>query len=144
MFSIDIDERLVSGSRDLNEIHMYIGNAGSTVSSGICYSLKKEGTQLENLYYFFDAKNQMKEIARKAACSAYFDDTQTDIDQVLWPELRDCSVIVVANKLNNDGVYFSRINVDQLVFFLKRMGYPWDQDRKGLHSRDGHSRHRVD
>jgi hypothetical protein len=33
-------------------------------------------------------------------------------------------VIVVANKQNNDGVYFSRINVDQLVFFLKRLGYP--------------------
>jgi len=31
---------------------------------------------------------------------------------------------VVANKRNNDGVYFSRINVDQFIFFLKRMGYP--------------------
>jgi hypothetical protein len=124
MFSIDIDQGLVSGSRGVDEIHMYIGNAGSTVSSGICYSLKEKGARLENLYYFFDAKEQMKEIVAKASCSAYFDDTRIDIDRILWPELRDCKVIVVANKQNNDRVYFSRINVDQLVFFLKRMAYP--------------------
>jgi hypothetical protein len=124
MFSIDIDERLVTGSRDLDEIHTYIGNTGSTVSSGIAYSVKTEGTRLENFYFFFDAKEQMKEIVGKAACSAYFQDTQSDISQILWPELCDCSVIVVANKQNNDSVYFSRINVNQLIFFLKRMGYP--------------------
>lgn len=124
MFSIDIDERLVSRSRDLDEIHMYIGNTGSTVSSGICYSLKKAGARLENFYFFFDPKVQMKEIVGKASCSAYFDDTRTGIDQILWPELRDCNVIILANKQNNDSVYFSRINVDQLVFFLKRLGYP--------------------
>jgi hypothetical protein len=38
--------------------------------------------------------------------------------------MRDCKVIVVANKQGNDAVYFSRINVDQLIFFLKRMNYP--------------------
>jgi len=124
MFSIDIDERLVSGAKDLTEIHMYIGNTGSTVSSGICYSLKKEGTRLENFYYFFDPKVQMKEIVGKAGCSAYFDETRTDIDQILWPELRKCNVIIVANKQNNDGIYFSRIDIDQLIFFLKRMSYP--------------------
>jgi hypothetical protein len=124
MFSIDIDERLVSGARDLDEVHMYIGNAGSTVSSGISYSVTRKGTRLENFYFFFDAKKQMKEIVGKAACSAYFDATRAGLDQILWPELCDCSVIVVANKQNNDGVYFSRINVDQLVLFLKRMGYP--------------------
>lgn len=124
MFSVDIDQRLVSGSRKLDEIHMYIGNTGSTVSSGICYSLKERASKLENFYFFFDAKAQMNEIVAKASCSAYFDETRVDIDEILWPELRDCKVIVVANKQNNDSVYFSRINVDQLIFFLKRMGYP--------------------
>jgi len=124
MFSIDINNRLISKDRNLDEIHMYIGNTGSTVSSGICYSLTKKGTKLENFYFFFDSNRQMKEIIRKAACSAYFDDAVIRIDQILWPELRNCRVIVVANKQNNDSVYFSRINVDQLIFFLKRMGYP--------------------
>jgi len=124
MFSMDIDDELVSGIRDLEEVHTYIGNTGSTVSSGICYSLTEKGTRLENFYFFFDAEKQMNEIAGKAVCSVYFDDTQAAIDGILWPELRNCSVIVVANKQENDAVYFSRINVDQLIFFLKRMSYP--------------------
>jgi hypothetical protein len=103
---------------------MYIGNTGSSVSSGIAYSVKKERTRLENFYYFFDAKRQMKEIVGKASCSAYLAAGQVDMSQILWPELLDCSVIVVANKQRNDSVYFSRINVDQLIFFLERMGYP--------------------
>lgn len=124
MFSIDINERLLSGSGKVDEVHMYIGNAGSTVSSGICYSLKKEGTRLENFYYFFDPMMQMKEIVGKASCSAYFDGTRSGIDQILWPELRNCNVIIVANKRNNDSVYYSRITIDQLVFFLRRLRYP--------------------
>ncbi len=30
----------------------------------------------------------------------------------------------MANKPVSDSVYFSRINVDQLIFFLKKMSYP--------------------
>jgi hypothetical protein len=30
----------------------------------------------------------------------------------------------VANKKFNDGVYFSRINVDQLILCLDRLGWP--------------------
>ncbi len=124
MFSIDIDNDLISGKKDLEEIHMYIGNPGSTVSSGICYSLTSRGTRLENFYFFFDAIRELKDIKAKIACSAYVDLTQISIDQIFWPELRNCKVIVVANKQKNDSVYFSGINVDQLIFFLKRMDYP--------------------
>jgi hypothetical protein len=124
MFSIDINDDLISGDRDLKEIHMYIGNPGSTVSSGICYSLTSTGMRLENFYFFFDAKREMNEIMAKIACSAHIDSSQIQVDEILWPELRDCRVIVVANKQQNDSVYFSRINVDQLIFFLKRMSYP--------------------
>jgi len=124
MFSIDINKDLISGTRDLEEIHMYIGNPGSTVSSGISYSLTENGTRLENFYFFFDAKKEMDDIMSKTACSAHIDTTQIPIDQILWPEMRNCRVIVVANKQNNDSVYFSRIHVDQLIFFLKRMTYP--------------------
>ena len=124
MFSIDIDDDLISGEKDLEEIHMYIGNTGSTVSSGICYSLKNRGIRLENFYFFFDAKKEMSKITNKVSCSAYMDSTEININQILWPELRNCKVIVVANKQKNDSVYFSGIDVDQLIFFLKRMDYP--------------------
>jgi hypothetical protein len=124
MFSIDITGGLIAKTGDLQEIHMYIGNPGSTVSSGICYSLTAGGTRLENFYFFFDAEREMDEIIAKVVCSSYVDFTETGIDQILWPELKKCKVIVVANKQGNDSVYFSGIDVDQLIFFLKRMGYP--------------------
>ena len=60
----------------------------------------------------------------KAACSAYLDPRGFDIDAILWPELRDCQTLVVANKRHNDALYFSRIDVVQLSAFLERLGYP--------------------
>ena len=124
MFSIDVDSDLTSGARDLDEIHMYIGNPGSTVSSGICYSLTAAGTRLENFYFFFDTKKQKEEILNKAFCSAHVDADRIPVDQLIWPEMRNCRVMVVANKQGNDAIYFSGIDVDQLIFFLNKMQYP--------------------
>ena len=123
MFSIDIDHELIAGGKDLDEVHLYIGNPGSTVSSGICYSIKAAHTRLENFYFFFEARHQWQEILAKLACSVHYDAARWPAESILWPELCDCRVIVVANKQTNDAVYFSGIRVDQLLFFLKRMGY---------------------
>lgn len=123
MFSIDITQDLVSGELGLEEVHLYIGNPGSTVSSGICYSLTKTGTRLENFYFFFDAKRERAKILNKMICSAHVDFSVIDIQRVLWPEMSTCQVLVVANKQENDAVYFSRINVDQLIFFVRKMKY---------------------
>jgi hypothetical protein len=124
MFSLDVNNELLARSRELNEIHLYIGNTGSTVSSGICYSLTTGGTQLENFYFFFDAKTEGEKIKSKITSSAFVDMGIIPMDRLLWPELRSCGVIVVANKRQNDALYFSRITIDQLLFFLKRMEYP--------------------
>jgi len=124
MFSIDIDGALLSGKRPLDEVHLYIGNVGSAVSSGISYSATAQGMSLENFYFFFDAEKQMDEIVTKVVCSAFMDSSRVPVDQVLWPELRNCKIIVVANKKQHDGVYFSGITIDQLIFFLTRMNYP--------------------
>jgi hypothetical protein len=124
MFSIDIDDPLVTGARALDVVHMYVGNVGSSVSSGISYGLRPESSTMENFYFFFDAKTQLEEAANKIFCSAYVDVTKIHYNRILWPELRDCRTICVANKKANDCVYFSGINVDQLLFFLKRLDYP--------------------
>jgi hypothetical protein len=123
MFSLDIADELVSGARLMEEIHLYMGNPGSTVSSGICYSVTGTGTRLENFYFFFDARKEIDEIIAKARSSAYFD-SRIHLDNILWSELRNCKVIVVANKQLNDSVYFSGIDVNQLIFFLNRLNYP--------------------
>ena len=124
MFSLDLDARLLSGTARMTELQMYIGNVGSTVSSGICYAVTREAVTMKNFYFFFDARRQAHEIIDKVRSSAYLDLATFDIDSVLWPELRVCQTIVVANKRGHDGVYFSRIVIDQLVFFLRRMGFP--------------------
>lgn len=127
MFSIDLSRELLAGAGELQELQMYIGNIGSLVSSGICYGVTRQQTRLKNFYFFFDARKEMSETEGKVFSSAYLDAADFSIDSVLWPELRDCQIIVVANKTDRDGVYFSRINVTQLLWFMKRMEYPQSQ-----------------
>ena len=45
------------------------------------------------------------------------------MDEILRPELRDCRTICVANKQENDCVYFAGIGFDQFLFFLRWMRY---------------------
>ena len=124
MFSLDLDDAIAAGRAPLDVVHLYIGNPGSTVSSGIAYGLRAGGCALENFYFFFDAASQQAEVADKIACSAHLNTALVPIDAVLRPELRDCHTICVANKQGHDCVYFSGVTVDQLLFFLQWLDYP--------------------
>jgi hypothetical protein len=124
MFSLDLDAELAAGRRDIDVVHMYVGNPGSAVSSGIAYALRAGGATLENFYFFFDAATQLEDAAGKICSSAYFDETRMALDEVLVPELRRCQTICVANKQTHDCVYFSGVDVDQLLVFLRRLAYP--------------------
>jgi hypothetical protein len=129
MFSIDLDDEIVSGQRPLEKINIYVGNPGSSVSSGICYELTDAGLQLANFYFFFDARSEMDDIVAKIACSARHDLPRLPIHDILRPDLIDCRVIVVANKRFNEGIYFSRIRIDPLIGFLERACFPADLAR---------------
>jgi hypothetical protein len=124
MFSLDVDAELLTGTRGIDLVHMYIGNPGSTVSSGIAYALTADSTTLENFYFFFDARRHMQDAAAKILCSAQVDLAAVPIDRLLRPELRDCHTICVANKRRHDTVYFSGVTVDQLLYFLEWREYP--------------------
>jgi hypothetical protein len=124
MFSLDLDDQLATGRRALDVVHMYVGNPGSVVSSGIAYALRAETTTLENFYFFFDARTQLAEVAGKITSSALFDDTRIPVDAVMVPELRTCRTICVANKQTHDCIYFSGVTIDQLIWFLVRLRYP--------------------
>lgn len=124
MFSIDVDSALARGERALDVVHLYLGNPGSTVSSGIAYALRAQGCTLENFYFFFDAKTQREAAASKIFCSPHVDPASVRPERILLPELVDCHTICVANKQGNDCVYFSGVDVGQLAWFLERIGYP--------------------
>jgi hypothetical protein len=124
MFSLDITEDIFT--RGIDEAHLYIGNPGSSVSSGICYSLTPARTKFENIYFFFDAQKQLQETAAKIACSAQVDSSKINLDEILRPELRNCRTICVANKQENDCIYFAGIRFDQFLFFLRWMRYRAD------------------
>lgn len=133
MFSLDLDNAITTGAAPLSEVDVYIGNPGSSVSSGICYAHGATGLELKNFYFFFDAHSEQRHIADKVASSAHLD-TGFDLDQILWPEMVDCGVIVVANKRKHDGIYFSRINSTQLGHFLERAG--WPTELRGLYTQN--------
>ncbi|MCS7045017.1 MAG: hypothetical protein NZO58_01545 [Gemmataceae bacterium] len=124
MFSLDISAELLSGDKRLDVVHMYLGNPGSKVSSGVAYAMTETGHTLENFYFFFDAQRDLREAAEKLYCSSHVDADLIDVDRLLIPELRDCHTICIANKQKNDTVYFSGVNVDQFIFFLKMLHYP--------------------
>jgi len=124
MFSLDLDADLAAGRRDLDVVHMYVGNPGSAVSSGIAYAVGRGGVRLENFYFFFNAERQLDEAAGKICSSAHFDDLRMPVDAVLVPQLRRCKTICIANKQTHDCVYFSGVDVAQLGYFLERLTYP--------------------
>lgn len=124
MFSLDVSNSRVRGEAAMDEAHVYIGNPGSRVSSGISYLAKGGGMTLENFYFFFDARRDGAEVEAKARCSAQVDGLEVDIDEILWPEVRNCRTICIANKSRSDTAYFAGVTVDQLLWFLSRMGYP--------------------
>lgn len=126
MFSIDLNRMLLDGA-PMEELQLYMGNVGSTVSSGICYAVTRNAMTMKNFYFFFDACTQGREIVDKLTSSVYLDLSRFELDSILWPELRECQTIVLANKRSHDGIYFSRITIDQLLFFMRRMQYPVEQ-----------------
>lgn len=124
MFSFNRTAADLQSAAPVDTLNIYIGNPGSHVSSGISYRLNNEGMRLDNFYFFFNAAKDREEIYGKVNCSVHVDMERTDTDTIVWPELLDCETICLANKQLHDTVYFSGINVGQLLFFLRRLEYP--------------------
>jgi len=124
MFSVEIDDRHAQGEIPIDQIDIYIGNPGSEVSSGICYGLSAKGYEMRNFYFFFDAIQHQNDIRNKVLESTRLPYGKVKIDNIIWPEMNGVQTIVVANKRYIDGMYFSRITIDQLILFLEKLKYP--------------------
>ncbi len=126
MFSFDLNETAAAANGQLDCVHVYIGNPGSEVSSGIAYEYSDRGRQLENFYFFFDGRRHQREIVDKIQCSVFSEPWRMSLDELYRPELRDCHTVCLANKRTCDTVYFSGVNVRQLLFFLQWQAWPSD------------------
>lgn len=126
MFSFDLSEQAAADDGHLKSVHIYIGNPGSDVSSGIAYELTASGRQLENFYFFFDAQRHQREIEDKLRCSVFSEAWHGTLDELYRPSLKDCHTICLANKRTCDTIYFSGLTIDQLVDFLAWQRYPAD------------------
>ena len=124
MFSIDLTEQAATQNGSLDSVHVYIGNPGSDVSSGIAYEFTPTGRQLENFYFFFDAQKHQDQIIDKLQCSVFSESWSVPIEQLYRTELKNCHTICLANKRTCDTIYYSGVDVDQLLFFLDWQGYP--------------------
>tara|TARA_B110000967_G_scaffold155394_1_gene160192 strand:- start:4380 stop:5258 length:879 start_codon:yes stop_codon:yes gene_type:complete len=135
MFSVEIDEHVLNGS-PLDQIDIYMGNPGSSVSSGICYGLTATQLEMRNFYFFFSANRERQQIIDKLNESIHLPYQNTNLNDLLWPEMKGVETIVLSNKRFNDGIYFSRIRATQLEYFLHRLKYPKEliqflSDQKG-------------
>lgn len=138
MFSLAFTADDLAGG-EIDEIDVYIGNPGSSVSSGICYLLNDAGMRLKNFYFFFDVKTQRLEAMDKLTTSAHFGEGDIWPAALAWPEMMTCKTVVVANKPVSDALYFSRVTVHDLLWFMNRTGFAAD-----LSAEIARNKHRFD
>lgn len=124
MFSVEFDDRHARGELEIDQVDIYMGSPGSEVSSGFCYGLSADGYELRNYYFFFDAVRHHDDLRGKVAATVHLPFRQIPMDRIIWPEMDKAQIIVVANKRYNDGVYFSRIPIDQLIVFMDKLRFP--------------------
>lgn len=124
MFSAEIDAETLARRR-LDQVDLYLGNPGSSVSSGLCYGLGRDGScEFRNAYFFFDARTERECAWDKLTESVFVPPLAPDRAGFFWPEMEGMEIVVVANKRHSDALYFSRIDVDSLSAFLARLGFP--------------------
>lgn len=117
MFSFDIDEKM-----KIINTHVYFVKFFGSSFQAWSYLILPSKREFENHYEFFTSCDY-KSLSEKVLLSPFVN-SKIDISQVLVPELMDCKSICITSKRNENGIYFSGINIEQFLFFLKRYRYP--------------------
>lgn len=127
MVSFDLKPAtLQSGA--IEEINVYL-NTGTDEHAGRSYrvSAADDGdTQLDNTYRFLPPKKEIDTVLALLQSSMFIDyeASPTVLSKVLLPTLFACKRICIAKKRRSDGIYYSGIDIDQLLWFLDRFEYP--------------------
>jgi len=123
MVSFDLDAEILAQGR-VDSVNLYL--TGSELHEGRSYKVWGDGRrELDNTYRFLQPKPEVDVMLGLLTSSLWVDysDART-LAKVLIPELYVCKRVCVAKKRLRDGVYFSGLDIDQLLFALKRFGYP--------------------
>lgn len=122
MVSFDLDDA-VAGSGVIEEANLYL--TGTPRHEGRSYAARGDTLELRNHYRFLEPKREVDQVLALLRSSAFIDYREPrTLAQVLIPELFACKRICVAKKRACDGLYFSGVDVDQLLFALRRFAWP--------------------
>ncbi len=122
MVSFDWTEQVLD-ERTIPAINLYL--TGTELHEGRSYRMTETSRELDNIYRFLEAKRESPRILSLLKSSIFVDYSEgPTLSKVLIPELFACKRICVAKKRNCDAIYYSGIDVDQLLWFLSRFGYP--------------------
>jgi hypothetical protein len=121
MVSFDLTAAAAGGS--VEKINLYL--TGEDTHAGRSYAVHEHRTELENSYKFMAPKTEIDEVLSLIEASLYVDygDPRT-LSKVLVPELFACKKVCVAKKRFCDAIYYSGIEVGQLLWFFERFTYP--------------------
>ena len=118
MFSVEFDVAQLRGERPCAS-SVYIE------SSGLSYKLHAgQPPELENHYIFRDPLTGIDEILARLQVSVHAQPHPLGLARLLPPQLMRAFHVCVANKRLADAVYWSRVDFDQLQFFLARHSWP--------------------
>ncbi len=125
-FMVSLDLPMAPGGfpARLEAVDAYLGNPGSTVSSGICYRVAAGQAELKNFYFFFDRRREWDAALEKLRTGMRVAADPGAVDRLLPAWLSDCRTVVVANKRQADALYVSGIDVAQLQRYLREHRHP--------------------
>jgi len=123
MVSFDVSaETVARGS--IEELNFYL--TGSKEHAGRSFVLDASGWQLHNTYKFMEPKRDIDELLPLVKSSVFvdYDQDPSVLARVVIPQLFACKRVCVSKKRECDAVYYSGIDVDQLLWFLAHFRYP--------------------
>jgi hypothetical protein len=123
VFSIDFNDD-VFRARSIGSVHLYIQENREVHQGNSCH-WGHDGMYGENGYVFFQIPQEKKQFINEVKHSSIWGpESEFFLKHEVVRHLMPCYKICVAHKKGKDGIYFSRVNVDQLLYFLKYFSYP--------------------
>lgn len=116
LFSFELDAEGLRAGR-AGELDVYVGMRA--------YRADGDGLELKNCYLFDDPGLRLDRLLERLLAAVHAPRDGAEIERLLPPRLLDgCVRICVANKRRADGLYYSHLRLEQLLYFFETHGWP--------------------